>query len=447
VSTADRRGTERLLELAEWVLGGIGAPVEYAQVFAETALWVKSESMAGKQLATCVEPREGLGCLILRDGIWRFKAVPPTRIPGLVDWLGVTAAGPAPCWRTSASAEGFTPLPADEWLLPESPVRDAAPSIRAVEDFVCRDIAVADTEGVRSVRASRTVRHRVEATVAAGGRRYRGLSRWLRNCDEARGHPGAGALSLEALRQASEAAAATMEGMHQTPVVFETSAAAGFLHELVGHALEADNFDRGSDYLTRLRKPGTVPHALTLRDDPSVAHGYGSYQADDEGMTARAVTLLENGEIGTPLTTVRAARHGGHQRTANGRREDYRCPAIPRATNTVAAAGADDPAALGQDSRTGVLRIGGLGAGMINLATGEFSFAALDCSYVTPAGNVLPVRDVSLVGDAVDVLSRLEGIGSDFGGDNVTCGKQGQNVGIGIYSPSMRYAAIHWSAG
>jgi predicted Zn-dependent protease len=83
---------------------------------------------------------------------------------------------------------------------------------------------------------------------------------------------------------------------------------------------------------------------------------------------------------------------------------------------------------------------------MINLVTGEFSFAALNCAYITPGGERVPVRDVSLVGDALRTLARLEGVGSDFAGDNITCGKQGQLVGIGVYSPSMRYAALDWSA-
>jgi hypothetical protein len=41
---------------------------------------------------------------------------------------------------------------------------------------------------------------------------------------------------------------------------------------------------------------------------------------------------------------------------------------------------------------------------------------------------------------------RLEAVGNDLGGDNVTCGKQGQSVGIGLFSPTMRFADLTWRA-
>ncbi|MGW7259945.1 metallopeptidase TldD-related protein [Streptomyces sp. NPDC054834] len=447
LASANEPNVERLLELAEWALGELRAAADYVQVFAESTLHVRVECVDGDILATGVEPRDGLGCLVSKDGVWRFKAVAPSQIPVLVSWLGASGHARTPLWPSRATAAGFTPFDASAWLVPEQPESGGTSSIRSVEDFVCRSIAVADTAGVRSATTTRTLRQRVEVTLTVDGRRYRGLSRWLKNGTEERTHPGAHAITRVALGHARNSAAATVSGKRRTPVVFGPAAAAGFLHELVGHALEADNFALGSDYITRLRKPGALPAGLTLLDDATVPHGYGSYTIDDEGRAAGVTTLLENGEIGTPVTSLRAAQRGGYPPTANGRRQSYQFLAVPRATNTVAFSGAEDPGLLGEDPRTGVLHVGCLGAGMINLSTGESSFAALNCSYATPTGDRVPLRDVSLLGDALDTLSRLEGIGSDFGGDNITCGKQGQSVGIGIYSPSMRYAALDWSAG
>ncbi|WP_050779524.1 TldD/PmbA family protein [Streptomyces sp. C] len=241
-------------------------------------------------------------------------------------------------------------------------------------------------------------------------------------------------------------ARAALRGRHRTPVVFGPTAAVGFLHELVGHALEGDNFAMTSDYVTALRKPGAVPELLTLHDDATLADGYGSYAIDDEGVEGRTTVLVANGEIGSPLTSVRAAQRHGYTPTGNGRRRDYRELPLPRASNTVVPPGTEDPAALAEASREGLLHVGCLGAGMINLATGEFSFAALNCTYLTPDGHRVPVRDVSLFGDALDTLRRAEAVGSDFGGDSITCGKQGQMIGIGLFSPSMRYSALDWSA-
>lgn len=443
---------DRLREIARTTVRRLAGAADYVQVFVESSLAAGVETVSGENSATCLDLREGVGCLAHKDGRWRYTAVTPARVGALSEWLGVPDRGTAALWSAAPEAGGFIPLPAEAWRLDDEAaarVRTAGSvSIRSVEDFTHRRVAVSDTGGRDHAHASHTLRRRVEATVTASGRRYRGLGRWLRREEDALHAEGpVGEVVGRAVDHALAAATATFGGRHRTPVVFGPSAAAAFLHELIGHALEADNFAAGSAYVEGLRRRGAVPDALTVRDDPTVAHGYGSSPADDEGVPAAVTTLLENGEIGCPLTSVRAALRGGWRRTSNARRADFRVPAIPRATNTVVLPGSDAPERLVESSGTGVLYVGCLGAGMIRIDTGEFSFAGLDSHLLTPGGGRVPARDVSLVGDALDTLARLEGIGSDHGGDNITCGKQGQMLGIGVYSPTMRYAALDWSAG
>jgi PmbA/TldA metallopeptidase C-terminal domain len=442
-ASVERRG-HGLLDLADWAVGQLRGKADYVQAFAESTLEIRTECADGQRLATCMEPRDGLGCVVRKDGVWRYRRWSPSTSEDLFSWLtdGDLVAGQPAHWPVPTGTSDFTPLQPEEWLVPGGDVW----SIRTKEDYVARAIAVVDTEGVRASSVTRSVRQRVEATVAADGHKYRGLSRWLRRGFARHPHPGGSYVTSVALSHARDTACGSQGGKHRTPVVFGPSAGAGFLHELIGHALEGDNFVMGSDYITRLRKPGAIPASLSLRDDPTIEHGHGSYEIDDEGRPARVTTLVERGEIGRPLTSVRVVHRSGYTPTGNGRRRTYRELAIPRASNTVAMPGTDDHRSFWDATGTGVLYVGCLGAGMINLVTGEFSFAALNCAYITPAGERVPVRDVSLVGDALDALSRLEGIGSDLDGDNITCGKQGQMVGIGIYSPSMRYASLDWSA-
>ncbi|WP_433498657.1 TldD/PmbA family protein [Sphaerimonospora sp. CA-214678] len=435
---------ERLKEAAARAVRELTGTADYVQVFAESTLAVSVECTDGEVAATCGDLREGLGCLVLKDGGWRYRSVTPAQAGGIADWLGAPRPATGPVWASCPDASGFTPVGPADWQVEGGTVPQ---SIRSVEDFTYRRYAVADTEGNAYAGATHILRRRVEASVVVSGRRYRGLSRWLRE-GAAAVHAGGPVQDLvhTALGHARDSAAAAVSGKHRTPVVFGPSAAAGFLHELVGHALEADNFLLDSDYITELRRSRTLPPALTIRDDPAVEHGYGSHPADDEGLAAAPTTMVENGELGVPLTSIRTAQRGGYRRTASARRTDFRSPAIPRASNTVVLPGSDDPNLLVRSSGGGVLYVGSLGAGMIYLGTGEFTFAGLNCHYLTPAGDRIPARDVSLVGNALRTLARLEGIGSDFGGDNATCGKQGQLIGIGLYSPSMRYAALDWSA-
>nr|WP_239091504.1 TldD/PmbA family protein [Streptomyces sp. SID14478] len=315
-----------------------------------------------------------------------------------------------------------------------------------MEDFTARTIAVADSDGLRASSSSQRTRQRLEATVSDHGARSRGLSRYVLHETSQRPYPGAGAVARQALDNALHASRAAVTGQFCTPVVFGPSAAAGFLHELIGHALEGDNFALDSVYLAALRRGPAITDKLTIIDDPSLADGHGSRPIDDEGMQTRPTTLLAQGKIVSPLTSVRTSRRNGYTPSGSGRRMDYRHLALPRASNTVVLPGTEEPTEMHRDTRAGVLIVDCLGAGMINLATGEFSFAGLNCTYVTPGGERIPARDVSLVGDALDALSRIDAIGSDMGGDSSTCGKQGQLVGIGVFSPSMRFTGLKWTA-
>lgn len=432
-----------VLELAQWAVARLRGSADYVQAFAEHTLAIRVECFDGEVLAACVEPRDGLSCLVRQGDRWRHRHVPVSAAQDIPRWLtgcdDGTHSPPYPEW---SGYPDFVPRAPTEWLIEGA---GNAHSIRTIEDFTRRSFAVADTEGIGVGTTTSTVRQRVEVSVMMNGGRYRGLSRWLTRSQHGYSHPGARALAKVALGHALDAAQAAPVGRHRTPVVFGPSAAAGFLHELVGHALEGDNFAMGSPYIVALRQGEGLPTRLTLCDNPAIVDGYGSYDIDDEGATAQATTLLANGAIGAPLTSVRVAHRNAFALTGNGRRGGYRNLTIPRASNTVVLPGIEDPALM-LDSPVGSLHIGCLGAGMINLVTGEFSFAALNCSYLTPDGYRVPVRDVSLFGDALQTLRCLEAVGTDFGGDNVTCGKQGQMIGIGIFSPSMRYSALDWTA-
>lgn len=440
-----------LLELADWMLANLRDAADYVQVYVSRSLTVHSEAYDGQALATGVEPLTGVGCLIRQGSRWRYRHGTPSSLTRLASWLDASASptpsdAPAEALRAGTRPLGYVPISAPKWMTPDPRTEY---SLLVMEDFTSRAFAVADTDGVRAVCADQVLRQRVKATVTADGHPYRGMNRRvLRGATIAEASAqGTADLVRVALDHALDASVATLAGLRRTPVVFGPSAGAGFLHELVGHALEGDNFALDSPYTTRLRQPGVLPAALTVEDDPTIPDGYGSYAIDDEGTPARTTPLLSGGEVGAPLACVRTVHRSGGAPTGNGRRRSYRDLAIPRASNTVVRAGGDPTTELHAVGPQGLLHVGCLGAGMINLMTGEYSFSALDCTFITPDGHRVPVRDVSLFGDALDTLERIEGVGSDVGGDSVSCGKQGQMIGIGIYSPTMRFAALDWSAG
>jgi TldD protein len=143
------------------------------------------------------------------------------------------------------------------------------------------------------------------------------------------------------------------------------------------------------------------------------------------------------------LTSVRAT-YPDLGTTGNGRRQDYSRPALPRATNTVVLPGPDTVAALCDPPPGGLLYVAELSSAETVQARGDFCFSAGESYLITRDGGRQPLVDVNLSGSARGVLRRLIGIADDVEGDGVTCGKQGQSVPIGLFSPTMRFDDVEW---
>ena len=53
-----------------------------------------------------------------------------------------------------------------------------------------------------------------------------------------------------------------------------------------------------------------------------------------------------------------------------------------------------------------------------------------------------PVRGANLIGRAIDVMSSVDAVGSDFESWEGVCGKDGQNAPVGSGSPTLRISKI-----
>jgi TldD protein len=154
--------------------------------------------------------------------------------------------------------------------------------------------------------------------------------------------------------------------------------------------------------------------------------------------------MVEDGVVAGRLTCVRSEYGDSDETTGHGRRQDYRHAALPRATNTVVLPGPDRAEPLREPPAGGLLYVAALSAGEINLARGQFCFSAAESLLLSPGVPPRPLQDVNIFGDAREALARLAGIGDDPAGDNASCGKSGQSVQIGLYSPTMRFDDLEW---
>jgi TldD protein len=212
-------------------------------------------------------------------------------------------------------------------------------------------------------------------------------------------------------------------------------------HEAVGHPLEADAVDKEASVYRGRVGERCASELIDGVDDATIPNGWGSYDFDDEGEPSRRTELFREGVLqGFLQDRLRAAKMGV-QPTGNGRRESYAHPPIVRMTNTNILPGKEDPAEVIRSTQRGVY-VRGLGGGQVNPATGDFVFGVSE-GYLIEHGEVTtPVRGANLIGRAIEVMSSVDAVGSDFETWEGVCGKDGQGAPVGSGSPTLRISKI-----
>jgi len=110
-------------------------------------------------------------------------------------------------------------------------------------------------------------------------------------------------------------------------------------------------------------------------------------------------------------------------------------------TNTNILPGASDPAEIVRTTERGVY-VTSLGGGQVNPATGDFVFGCSEAFLIEHGEITTPVRGANLIGRAIEVMSAVDAVGSDFDSWEGVCGKDGQGAPVGSGSPTLRIARI-----
>lgn len=270
---------------------------------------------------------------------------------------------------------------------------------------------------------------RREAGSAGGGGRF-GLEYFAQRRPEALGEEAA-RIALVNL-DARAAPAGTL------PVVLAPGDAGIWLHEAVGHGLEADFIrKRTSNYSGRA---GVVAsERVTLIDDPGVPGGRGSIAVDDEGVVPGPHLLIDRGVLRGQLHDRLSAAAAGLPPGGSGRRQSFRDAPLPRMTNTWLAAGDDDPADILRSVKLGVYAVRFSG-GQVNIAAGDFVFALTEGYLIEDGRLTAPLRGVNLIGNGPAALAAVSMVGHDLrmSEGTWTCTKDGQNVPVGVGMPTVK---------
>ncbi|UCE29435.1 MAG: TldD/PmbA family protein [Candidatus Bathyarchaeota archaeon] len=212
--------------------------------------------------------------------------------------------------------------------------------------------------------------------------------------------------------------------------LIENELAGVLAHESFGHLSEGDSVVVGESPLagkigTRL---GTDQATIVDYGTPNISEYGGLWVPyDDQGTRSNETTILDKGMLKHYLHNRGTAHYLKQEPTGNCRAVNFGFIPIPRMTNTYFAPGELTKEEALELLNTGVYAIQASG-GQVG-EDGSFLFKATRGYWVQNGRIKEPIREVSLSGNILNLLSRVEGATKDlrisagyFGG----CGKNGQ---------------------
>jgi TldD protein len=303
-----------------------------------------------------------------------------------------------------------------------------------------RTIAVYNSEGVTAEDRQPLTRFMVICIAADANGQQIGI------------HGGGGRVDLtffgehpasEYARQAARQAIIQLEAREAPAGTMKVVLAPGWpgilLHEAVGHGLEADFNRKGLSAFSGRIGQRVTSETCTVIDDGTLPGRRGSLNVDDEGTPTSRTVLIDKGILRGYLQDRVSARLTGARLTGNGRRESYACIPMPRMTNTFMLAGEYSPEEILRSVDRGIYAVSFSG-GQVDITNGKFVFSASE-AYLIEGGKVgAPIRGCTLIGNGPDALTRVRMVGSDMKLDEGmgTCGKEGQQVPVGVGLPTIR---------
>lgn len=223
------------------------------------------------------------------------------------------------------------------------------------------------------------------------------------------------------------------------PVILGSGWPGVLLHEAVGHGLEGDFNRRKTSVFTNMIGKKVTSELCTIIDDGTMHNQRGSLSIDDEGTPGQRNILIENGVLKKYMQDKLNARLMGMEVTGNGRRESYSCLPIPRMTNTFMLSGTSKIDDIINSVDYGIYAVNFSG-GQVDITSGNFVFSTSEAYLIKKGKIITPIKNTTLIGSGLEAMQQISMVGNDLQMDQGMgmCGKDGQNIPVGIGQPSIK---------
>ncbi len=221
----------------------------------------------------------------------------------------------------------------------------------------------------------------------------------------------------------------------QMPVVFAPGVGGVLIHEIVGHALEADEVLGEGSWLAELKEQ-VAPVELVVLDDPR--RGRAAWRIDDEAEEARPTALVREGRVAGWLLDRETAERTGRETTGHGRCSSFREEIRPRMGCTFVAPGRLEAQEVIGGVRMG-LYVRRMEAGKTDIKTGRALFRVTDSDLIHEGKIDAPLKPHLLRVDGAVALSSADRVADDLQFDTCigSCHRDGQPLAISVGAPTF----------
>ena len=201
---------------------------------------------------------------------------------------------------------------------------------------------------------------------------------------------------------------------------------------------EADLTLAGSVILNMIGKQ-VASKFVTIIDDGTIEGAFGSFKYDDEGIPSQKTILVREGIIINLMHNRETAKKFNMEPTGNARAENFRYTPIIRMRNTYIKPGDHNFEELFEPIKFGYY-LKAFRGGQANL-DGTFQVGVQEAYEIVNGEIGKPIRNLSISGNTLETLMKVEAVGKEFKLWPGRCGK-GQIAFVCDGGPPLRVGEV-----